>query len=87
VLSVDGCNWIASGWLVQLAIINAPFQDNPCLGGFSSKPDGMPLIEAWRLKIIINILASGSKALVLVSIQKFPLSQSLSPVSKNLTRG
>jgi hypothetical protein len=42
-------------WPVRFAIITALFQDNPCLEDFSSEPDGLPPIEAWRLKIIINI--------------------------------
>jgi hypothetical protein len=42
-------------WPVRFAIITALFQDNPCLEGFSSEPDGMPIIEAWWVKIILNI--------------------------------
>ena len=62
------------------------FKTTPVLRVFSSKSDGMPPVEAWWEKIIINISASVLKALVFVLIQKFPLSQSLSPVSKNFMR-
>ena len=31
------------------------YKTTPVLKIFSSEPDGMPPIEAWRLKIIINI--------------------------------
>jgi len=38
------------------ATITALFQDDHCLQDFSSEPEGMPIIEAWWLKIIIIIL-------------------------------
>jgi hypothetical protein len=57
-----------NGWLMRLANIIAIFQDNPCLEGFSSEPDEMPLIEAWWLTIIACLQTSAFKASVSVSI-------------------
>jgi hypothetical protein len=62
------------------------FKTTPVLETFSSAPDGMPLIEAGWSKNNYQHSTSALKALVSVSIQESPLSQSLLPVSKNFLR-
>jgi hypothetical protein len=58
------------------------FKTTPVLKIFSSEPDGMPLFEAWRLKIITHIQLPRGKHRFLYQFRSFPCPKVCYPFPK-----